>query len=181
MRDVTLSVPAGTGLMLRGANGAGKSTLLLTLAGLLAPLSGTIALEGFDAEEGPAFHYCGHRNGVRSRLTTEETLTFWRDLNGRPALGIEAALERVGLSRQAGLDAAYLSAGQQRRLALARLLVSARPVWLLDEPTSALDAAGQALLADLVKSHLAEGGMAVIASHDAIAVEMPTLMLGEAA
>lgn len=178
---VALSVPAGTGLMLRGPNGAGKSTLLLTLAGLLEPLSGSIELTGFDEDEGPAFHYCGHRNAVRGRLTTVETLRFWRDLNGRPALAVDAALERVGLTRQAKLDAAYLSAGQQRRLALARLLVSARPVWLLDEPTSALDAAGQGLLAELLKDHLSGGGMAVIASHDAVAVDMPVLMLGEPA
>ncbi|RYE54252.1 MAG: heme ABC exporter ATP-binding protein CcmA, partial [Hyphomicrobiales bacterium] len=148
--DISLSVAAGTGLMLRGPNGAGKSTLLLTLAGLLTPLAGSIALEGHNEDDAPAFHHCGHRNAVRSRLTAQETLSFWRDLNGSPALPVEEALDRVGLRRQSKIDAAYLSAGQQRRLALARLLVSARPVWLLDEPTSALDSEGQALLAVLI-------------------------------
>lgn len=170
-RNIALSVPAGSGLLLRGANGAGKSTLLLTLAGLLPPLEGSVALEGHDEDLGPAFHHCGHRNAIRPRLTALETLEFWRGINGNPALPVADALDRVGLSRQARLDAAYLSAGQQRRLALARLLVSARPVWLLDEPTSALDAEGQALLAGLIGSHLAAGGIAVIASHDAVALD----------
>lgn len=169
--DISLSVPAGSGMMLRGPNGAGKSTLLLTLAGLLSPLAGSVELEGYNEDDAPAFHHCGHRNAVRSRLTARETLGFWRDLNGGQALAVDEALERVGLKRQARLDAAYLSAGQQRRLALARLLVSARPVWLLDEPTSALDAEGQMLLARLITDHLAAGGIAVIASHDAIAVD----------
>jgi heme exporter protein A len=181
--NIAISVSSGTGLVLRGANGAGKSTLLLTLAGLLPPLEGSVELEGFQPDEdGPGFHHCGHRNGVRSRLTAHETLEFWRDLNGNPALGVDEALERVGLSRQAKLDAAYLSAGQQRRLALARLLVSARPVWLLDEPTSALDAEGQVLLSTLISEHLGQGGIAVIASHDAIAVDgLATLTLGASA
>lgn len=170
-RNIALSVPAGRGLMLRGPNGAGKSTLLLTLAGLLTPLEGSVELEGHDEDLGPAFHHCGHRNAIRPRLTAVETLEFWRGINGNPALPVAEALDRVGLSRQARLDAAYLSAGQQRRLALGRLLVSARPVWLLDEPTSALDAEGQNLLAGLVGEHLAAGGIAVIASHDAIALD----------
>lgn len=169
--DIALSVPAGTGLMLRGPNGAGKSTLLLTLAGLLSPLEGSVTLEGHDEDLGPAFHHCGHRNAIRPRLTASETLEFWRGVNGNPSMPVPEALDRVGLARQARLDAAYLSAGQQRRLALARLLVSARPVWLLDEPTSALDAEGQKLLAELIGDHLAQGGIAVLASHDVIALD----------
>ncbi|MET0438097.1 MAG: heme ABC exporter ATP-binding protein CcmA [Devosia sp.] len=170
-RDIALSVPAGSGLMLRGPNGAGKSTLLLTLAGLLDPLEGSVVIEGYDEDFGPAFHHCGHRNAIRPRLTAIETLEFWCGINGNAALPVAEALDRVGLSRQAKLDAAYLSAGQQRRLALARLLVSARPVWLLDEPTSALDTEGQRLLAGLIDDHLAAGGIVVIASHDDIAVD----------
>lgn len=181
-RDIALSVPAGSGLMLRGPNGAGKSTLLLTLAGLLDPLEGSIVLEGHDADFGPAFHHCGHRNAIRPRLSAIETLAFWCGINGNPALPVAEALDRVGLLRQAKLDAAYLSAGQQRRLALARLLVSARPVWLLDEPTSALDTEGQKLLAGLIGDHLGSGGIAVIASHDDIAVDgLAVLRLGNGA
>lgn len=180
--NINLSVGGGSGLVLRGPNGVGKSTLLLTLAGLIDPLSGSMDYEGHDPENGPATHYCGHRNAIRPRLTVLETLRFWRDLNGNAALDPEAALARVGLSRQAKLDAAYLSAGQQRRLALARLLVSARPVWLLDEPTSALDAAGQSLLGELITAHLYQGGLAVIASHDTIAVpDLDILELGAGA
>jgi heme exporter protein A len=180
--NINLSVVGGSGLVLRGPNGVGKSTLLLTLAGLLDPLSGSLDYDGHDPENGPVAHYCGHRNAIRPRLTVLETLRFWRDLNGNAALDPEAALHRVGLSLQAKLDAAYLSAGQQRRLALARLLVSARPVWLLDEPTSALDAAGQLLLAELITAHLSQGGLAVIASHDTIAVpDLDILELGAGA
>lgn len=178
-RRLTFDLGPGTGLLLRGPNGAGKSTLLLTLAGLIPALAGRVALEGHDPEQGPALHHCGHRNAIRPRLTTAQTLGFWADLNGGGGHSIASALDRVGLSRMADLDAGYLSAGQGRRLALARLLVSPRPLWLLDEPSAALDAAGQALLADLIADHLGHGGLAVIATHDEIAVSgLRTLMLG---
>ena len=169
-QNLSFSVAAGRGLLLRGPNGAGQSTLLLTLARLLPALAGDFEWVGHDADEGRALHYCGHRNAVRPRLTTAETLDFWAAINGRGDMSGDAALARVGLTRQAKLDAGYLSAGQQRRLALARLLVSPRPVWLLDEPSAALDAAGHTLLATLISEHLAAGGMAIIATHDDIAV-----------
>lgn len=178
-RRLSFDLGPGTGLLLRGPNGAGKSTLLLTLAGLIPALAGRVTLEGHDPELGPALHHCGHRNAVRARLTTAQTLAFWADLNGGAGQPLASALDRVGLSRMADLDAGYLSAGQGRRLALARLLVSPRPLWLLDEPSAALDAAGHALLADLIADHLAHGGLAVIATHDEIAVPgLRTLMLG---
>jgi heme exporter protein A len=166
-----LEVSPGEGLLLRGPNGVGKSTLLLTLAGLIPPMEGRIIFEGHDPEDGPAAHYCGHKNAVRARLGVAETLDFWAGLNGRTGISSADALDKVGLLQAAKLDAGYLSAGQQRRLALARLLVSQRPVWFLDEPTAALDVAGQALLADLVQQHLANGGIVVIATHDDIAVD----------
>lgn len=172
-------VAPGEGLLLRGPNGAGKSTLLLTLAGLLPPLAGTVRLEGHDPEGGPTVHHAGHRNAVRARLKVTETLAFWAAINFHSGLPIAAALEKVGLARQARLDAGYLSAGQQRRLALARLLVSPRPVWLLDEPSAALDAEGQTLLTDLLGEHLRAGGLAIIATHDDISVPgFATLTLG---
>jgi len=180
--NIALDLPAGAGLLLRGPNGAGKSTLLVTLAGLLPPLSGTIDYAGHDPEDGPVLHYCGHRNGVRPRLTVTQTLDFWAAINGPTGIATRDALARVGLGKAAGLDAGYLSAGQQRRLALARLLVTRRPLWLLDEPTAALDKDGQALIADLVSNHLAEGGSAIIATHDDIAVPgLSVLMLGASA
>jgi len=162
LEGLDLALDSGHALLLRGPNGSGKSTLLLTLAGLLRPLEGTITLEAHDEENGPPLHYCGHRNAVRARLMEPE-----------------AALERVGLGRAALLDAAYLSAGQQRRLALARLLVSPRPLWLLDEPTAALDSEGHALVAALVIEHLASGGLAIIATHDPLDIAAcETLTLG---
>lgn len=174
-----LALDGGHALLLRGPNGSGKSTLLLTLAGLLRPLEGTITFEGHDEENGPALHYCGHRNAVRARLGVLETLNFWRALNGAGTMEPEAALERVGLGRAALLDAAYLSAGQQRRLALARLLVSPRPLWLLDEPTAALDSEGHSLVAALITEHLASGGLAIIATHDPLDIAAAeTLTLG---
>lgn len=180
--SLSLRLEPGTGLLLRGPNGSGKSTLLLTLAGLLPPLSGRLDYPGHDPDQGPALHYCGHRNGVRPRLTVAETLEFWIAINGDHGLSRDEALAKVGLGKAARLDAGYLSAGQQRRLALARLLVSPRPLWLLDEPTAALDADGQALVAGLVADHLAQGGSAVIATHDDIAVPgLATLVLGAAA
>lgn len=181
VRDLTIDLTPGRGLVLRGANGAGKSTLLLTLAGLLPPLAGTVAFAGHDPETGPVLHHCGHRNAVRARLGVAETLEFWGAINGGDGLSVAAALERVGLAKVAKLDAGYLSAGQGRRLALARLLVSPRPIWLLDEPTASLDAGGQDLLIDLLRAHLADGGIAVIASHDAITLDqVDVLTLGEA-
>ncbi|SMQ86023.1 heme exporter protein A [Devosia lucknowensis] len=177
--DLDFEVAPGTGLLLRGPNGAGKSTLLLTLAGLLHPLAGSVSVEGHDPDDGPALHYCGHRNAVRARLGVLDTLRFWTDINGATGMEPAAALKRVGLGHIAGLDAGYLSAGQQRRLVLARLLTTNRPLWLLDEPSAALDAEGQGLLATLLTEHLGNGGMAVIATHDDLAIAgLSTLALG---
>ncbi len=181
IHGLSLSIQGGTGLLLRGPNGVGKSTLLLTLAGLLPAIAGSIAFAGHDPELGPALHHCGHRNAVRARLSVIDTLRFWAAINGTTGLAPQAALDRVGLGRIADLDAGYLSAGQQRRLVLARLLVSYRPIWLLDEPSAALDTEGQALLAALLEEHLAGGGLTVIATHDDIAVAgLQTLTLGVA-
>jgi len=161
-----LMVGAGRCLVLRGANGAGKSTLLLTLAGLVAPLAGTIEIE---TEEG--VHLLSHRNAVKPRLTVLENLAFWAGVNGATGIDPLAALHRVGLGAITHLDAAYLSAGQSRRLALARLLVTRRPVWLLDEPTAALDTEGHALVAALIGEHLAAGGLAIAATHDPLGLD----------
>ncbi len=178
-RDLSFRLNQGSGVLLRGSNGVGKSTLLLTLAGLLPPIAGTVRFHGHDPESGPALHYCGHRNGIRPRLSVEDTLRFWAAINGPCGLAIGDALERVGLAGTARLDASYLSAGQQRRLALARLLVSPRKLWLLDEPTAALDSQGHGLVASLLAEHLDAGGLAIIATHDDIGLtRMTTLTLG---
>jgi heme exporter protein A len=181
-RALDFSVTSGQCLLLRGPNGTGKTTLLLTLSGIVAPLEGARALEGTDVEAGPQLHYCGHRNAIKPRLTVAENLGFWAALNGATGLSIAAALEQVGLDRLGDLDAGYLSAGQSRRLALARMLVSLRPLWLLDEPTAALDTEGHDLVTRLIDRHLDMGGLAVAATHDPITLpdpaRMETMVLG---
>jgi len=180
-RDLDFTVASGHCLLLRGANGTGKTTLLLTLAGIVVPLAGSFTLAGSDPE-GTVLHYCGHRNAIKPRLTVTENLAFWAALNGATGIAVSAALEAVDLGELAELDAGYLSAGQSRRLALARLLVSRRPLWLLDEPTAALDTQGHALVTQLLDAHLAMGGLAIAATHDDIALPDPdrlaTLALG---
>jgi heme exporter protein A len=121
---LSFSATPGHCLLLRGPNGSGKTTLLLTLAGIVTSLEGGFALEGTDSEAGPQLHYCGHRNAIKPRLSVLENLAFWRAVNGDSGLATSAALDEVGLGALADLDAGYLSAGQSRRLALARLLVS---------------------------------------------------------
>ena len=181
-RALDFSVTSGRCLLLRGPNGTGKTTLLLTLADIVAPLEGSFVLHGIDMEAGPQLHYCGHRNAIKPRLTVAENLGFWAALNGATGLTVAAALERVGLERLGDLDAGYLSADQSRRLALARLLVSLRPLWLLDEPTAALDTEGHELVTRLIDQHLDMGGLAVAATHDPITLpdpaRMETMVLG---
>ncbi len=180
-QNLRFSVAPGQCLLLRGPNGAGKSTLLLTLAGMVRPLEGQFVFEGAD-EDTPILHYCGHRNAIKQRLSVRENLAFWRDVYGASGVSVAAALTAVGLGELGELDAGFLSAGQTRRLALARLLVSLRPVWLLDEPTAALDADGHGLVARLIEAHLRAGGMAVAATHDPIVLgereRVQTLLLG---
>ncbi|QDZ12142.1 heme ABC exporter ATP-binding protein CcmA [Devosia ginsengisoli] len=181
-RELDFSVTAGRCLLLRGANGSGKTTLLLTLAGVVAPLDGLFALEGANAEAGPSLHYCGHRNAIKPRLTVAENLGFWAAVNGATGMPVDEALEQVGLGQLGDLDAGYLSAGQSRRLALARPLVSLRPLWLLDEPTAALDTEGHDLVTRLLDRHLDMGGLAIAATHDPITLpdpaRMETMVLG---
>jgi heme exporter protein A len=181
-RKLDFSVGAGHCLLLRGPNGTGKTTLLLTLAGIVAPLDGFFALEGADADTGPGLHYCGHRNATKPRLSVAENLGFWAAVNGATGDSVETALREVGLERLGDLDAGYLSAGQSRRLALARLLVTQRPLWLLVEPTAALDTEGHDLVTRLIDRHLDAGGLAIAATHDPITLpdpaRMETMVLG---
>lgn len=168
--------PGGVRL-LRGRNGAGKTSLLLALAGVLRPDSGRIVLSGGDTDTPRAalMHLLLPQPGLKARLTAAENLTFWRDLNGRTGIEPDAALERVGLGGLGPIEAGHLSTGQTRRLALARLLCSRRPVWLLDEPQSALDSEGEALVAALISEHCAAGGMAVIATHHDLGIRAAAL------
>jgi heme exporter protein A len=169
---LNFSLDAGEALIVTGRNGAGKSSLLRLIAGLVRAASGRIELSGgnADATIGEQAHYLGHQDAAKPALTVIENLRFWIEFfgGGTPAAG---ALDAVGLRPLADLPAAYLSAGQKRRLALARLVAVSRPLWLLDEPTSTLDSASQIRLADLMRAHLAGGGLIVAAAHGPIGLE----------
>ena len=164
---LSFGVEAGEALVLVGPNGAGKTTLIRCIAGLLKPSAGQIRLEGAQPERtlGEECHYVGHLNGVKASLTVEENATFWSRYLGGASEQIEPALATFGLVTARNLPAGYLSAGQRRRLALARLLLAARPVWLLDEPAVSLDRAAQQTLTTVVDAHLATGGLVVAATH----------------
>ncbi|HEY8253745.1 MAG TPA: heme ABC exporter ATP-binding protein CcmA [Rhizomicrobium sp.] len=179
--SLSFRVRAGQALAVEGANGAGKTSLLRLLAGFLAPVAGRVLVrtadrDSDDAEErGRLVGWLGHLDGLKPQLTVLEQLSFFARLYGRaPDL---AALETVGLARQADLPCRYLSAGQRRRLALARLLTSQRPLWLLDEPFAALDAAGQGLVAGLMLRHCGSGGIIIAATHDPLGLGNESLKL----
>jgi len=169
-------------LAVTGANGAGKSSLLRLVAGLLPHADGDCGLEGSKADLTlpEQAHYLGHRDALKPALTVLENLSFWRDFLGGEAADGVAALETVGLDHAAHLPAGFLSAGQRRRLSLARLIAVKRPVWLLDEPTSALDAAGQVMAAGLMTSHLQGGGIVLAATHTPLGIPATELRLGDA-
>jgi heme exporter protein A len=176
--DVTAE--SGRAVAITGPNGAGKTSLLRLLAGLLAMAGGSISLEGGDPELTlpEQAHYLGHRDALKPALTVSENLSFWRDFLGGGKSGESDALAAVGLDHVAHLPAAYLSAGQRRRLSIARLLAVKRPVWLLDEPTSALDVAGQAAFAAIMTGHLAGGGIILAATHTPLGIAVQELRIG---
>lgn len=174
------SVPAGQALAVTGINGAGKSSLLRLVAGLLPAASGTVMLEGGEADLTlpEQAHYLGHRDALKPALTVLENLDFWREFLGGQAIDGMAGLETVGLGHAAHLPAAFLSAGQRRRLSIARLIAVNRPVWLLDEPTSALDTSGQAMIANLMDAHLRSGGIILAATHGPLGIAARELRIG---
>jgi heme exporter protein A len=170
---LSFEVAAGETLLLTGPNGAGKTTLIRTLAGIARPAAGSVRLDGGDGERelSEQCHYVGHANGAKSSLTVAENLAFWAaylgsgDESAAISDRVSRALDQFDLEPLAAIPAVYLSAGQKRRLGLARVLLSKRPLWLLDEPTVSLDAASATRLAELIGAHVAGGGIAIAATH----------------
>jgi heme exporter protein A len=168
---MAFKLAAGEILELRGPNGAGKSTLLRILAGLTRPMAGEVRCEGGPAKasgedrEDPARHYLGHADAIKPNESAREQARFWARFFGHDDDAGSQALERIGLANRSDVPGRGLSAGQRRRLALARLLIDPRPIWLLDEPVAALDAEGRARVEELVAKHAAEGGITVVAMH----------------
>lgn len=168
---LSFDLSAGQSLAVRGPNGAGKSTLLRALAELLTVESGTIELTGQDRDDDAPrrehCHYFGHLDGLKSALSVAENLSFFKQLYGTESsfMSIEEALQKVALGHTSALPVAYLSAGMRKRVALARLLLNKRALWLLDEPTSALDTASQERLGTMMHDHLSAGGMIIAATH----------------
>jgi heme exporter protein A len=170
---ITFAVASGEALLVSGRNGAGKSSLLRMVVGLLRVASGRIALEGGEPELTLAeqAHYLGHQDAVKPSLSVGENLRFWTAFLGAVPADCAKPLAAVGLDALADLPAAYLSAGQRRRLSIARLLTVKRPIWLLDEPASALDTAARTGLTELMRDHLAAGGLVIAASHGSLGLD----------
>lgn len=172
-----LACAAGEAVALTGANGAGKTSLLRAVAGLLRPDAGEIRFRP-EAEPQGLVHLAGHQDGLKPARTAREELAFWSRWAGGSRASVQAAAERLGLVPLLDLEVRRLSAGQRRRLALARLVAAPRPVWLLDEPAAPLDAAWRGRLGELIAEHLAAGGLVLAAVHDPLPVPAREARIG---
>jgi heme exporter protein A len=179
---LSFKLAAGQVMALEGANGSGKTSLLRLIAGFLPATAGRVFLTADDRdivedeERRRRVGWLGHHDALKSSLSVAEQLTFFGKLYEQRADQV-ALLEEVGLTRQAELPCRYLSAGQRRRLALARLLLSARPLWLLDEPFAALDPVGKSLVARLISLHCAQGGIVIAATHEPLGLSNESIRL----
>jgi heme exporter protein A len=171
-RGLDVAVRAGEAVALTGPNGAGKTSLLRCVAGFIRPLAGAVRCEGSGEP-----HLVGHQDGLKSGRTAREELVFWVRWHGGQSAGALAAAERLGIGRALDLQVRQLSAGQRRRVALARLLAAPRDLWLLDEPLAPLDAEGRALTGQEMAAHLARGGLILAAVHDPLPVAARTVEL----
>ena len=171
LEGVSFQLAAGSVRILQGENGIGKTTLLRVISGLQPTVNGTIKAP----DESIAF--ASHADGIKAQLTVRENLRFWAEVYGNASSDVDAAIQAMNLTELIDRPAAQMSAGQKRRLGLGRLLVTARPIWVLDEPTVSLDRASVALFADIVRAHLAGGGAALIATHVDLGIEAETLDL----
>jgi heme exporter protein A len=188
--DLSFEVKSGEALIVLGPNGAGKTSLLRAIAGLLALAAGALAADGDEDEAtlGERAHYLGHADALKSALTAGENLEFWAEMLAPPRedrlsrqreqapaplkpMTALAALDRLGLGHVLDFPVHALSAGQKRRVALARLLAAERPLWLLDEPLTALDQAAQARFTEIMRQHLGAGGLIVAATHAPLALD----------
>lgn len=182
LRGIDFALARGQCLQIMGANGAGKTTLLRALCGLVPLEAGEVRWRGQSVTRAPhSFHtelgYLGHDNGLKPDLTALENLRFATQLRRRPAAAeMTAALERTGVLECGGMLLRRLSAGQRRRVALARVLLAEVPLWLLDEPAANLDPSGQSLVTELLAAHLTRGGMAVVATHQPLGLVAPQLV-----
>jgi heme exporter protein A len=176
--DLDFRVAAGELLLIEGANGSGKTSLLRVMAGLVQPQEGAVAWRGVDtARQRQAYHdelvWMGHRPGFKGDLTISENLRVEAGLRRTRRATTTTVLESLGLGSVGGLPFRVLSAGQQRRVALARMLIAGATLWLMDEPFTNLDASGQALVTELLRQHLNDGGMGVVATHHELTVGTP--------
>ena len=177
-RDLSFRVGAGRVLCIEGANGVGKTSLLRMIAGFLSPVAGSIRIGDIeDAEErGKQIGWLGHHDAVKPQMTVRETLSFSAQLYNS-AGNIKDAMDAIGLARLADLPGQYLSAGQKKRVALARLKLCARPLWLMDEPLASLDVASKKIAADMIAAHCASGGIAIVATHEPLGIDCERLVL----